>query len=692
MNTAASCSKPIRTIIFNDFRRFWVLSLAEFLILFLATTSVIIINYSELDSISAYIKATMDMSNGFMTGIICIFTVLAAVVVFRYMHLVNATAVCHSLPVTRGQLYAGHLISGYLLVAIPVIVNGIILMLISKPVYYNENMYYSAATEAIRGRDMFTAQSVLVTVLLLLLIMLFVYVISVFAGMLCGTSVMHVIGAFGLNALVPALLASVCEYAQLFLYGFSTSSTMLHIIKLSSPVLGITSMRIAEFSNSDSIEIAPVIMYILIAAAIAAAGYFLYRQRKLENAAEPLVFRFMVPLVCGLITFFASTVIGLFAGEENRFFIWFISGAVIFYILSRMLALKTTRVFDRNTFRALGIYAIIITLFISVFAFDVTGYENRIPAEDNIISAKTDMFTASGNRFTHGTYSNHATEFTSKENIKNVMALHKELLSQKPDTIISGVLDYTLGSSSSSCSYRLENGHTMKRNYDFSDEFVTGSKALKAIYESAEYKDIYSLYNCDMLNDLSKVTLSLYSDISEEASGKYRWTEINPAQADELIEAMEKDFRDRTFEEELLSDSSLGDIYLSQSSPDKYGYYTGDYSIFPVLDSDKNTIRWLKKHGYYSNIDPSEYVVTNASVYSDSSGKTIDVTNILKDKRLSDIFEVYKNTSVSDLSASTSYYQLDLDLKFGDSAKTYIYSISYSENTLPDDFRKALSE
>ena len=637
MNTAASCSKPVRTIMFNDFRRFWVLSLAEFLVLFLATTSVIIINYSNPASVSEYIKATMDMSNVFMTGAVCVFAVLAAVVVFRYMHLVNATAVCHSLPVTRGQLYAGHLISGYLLAAVPVIVNGLILMILAKPVYYDANMYYSAAADALKGRDMFTARSILVTALLLLLIMLFVYVISVFAGMLCGTSVMHVIGAFGLNALIPALLAFICEYAQLFLYGFSTSSSMLHVIKLSSPVLGITSMRTGEFLNSDHIDIVPVIVYILVSAAIAAAGYFLYRQRKLENATEPLVFRFMIPVVCGLITFFASTVIGLFAGETNRFFIWFISGTVIFYMLSRMLALKTTRVFNRNTFRALGIYIVTIAVFISVFAFDVTGYENRIPAEDNIKSASTDVLAGSGNRVIHGAYNNRPAEFTSKENIENVIALHREMLLQKPSAVISGVLDYTLGNTSSGCSYRLKNGHTIKRCYDLSDDFIINSRALKAIYESAEYKEISSLYNSDMLKDLSKVSLALCSNISEEASEKNNWAAIDPEQTDELVEAMEKDFRARTFEEELLSNISIGEINISKSAPDKYGYYAGDYSTIPVLGSDKNTISWLKKHGYYSKIDPSEYIVKSASVYSDSDGSTTDVTGSLKGKTLSGI-------------------------------------------------------
>ena len=503
MNTAASCSKPIRTIILNDFRRFWVLSLAEFLVLFLATTAAVIINYSNLQSIAMYIQSTMDMSNVFMTGPVYIFTMIAAIVVFRYMHLVNAAAVCHSLPVTRGQLYIGHLISGYVLAAAPVIVNSAILMILSKPVYYDENMYYSSATEAIRGRDMFTVKAVLVTMLLLLLIMLFVYVISVFAGMLCGTSVMHIIGAVGLNVLAPALLAFVCEYAQLFLYGFSTSSAMRHTIKLSTPVLSISSMRARAFPNSDSINILPVIVYILIAAVIVAAGYFLYRQRKLENAAEPLAFKIMVPVVCGLITFFAATLIGLFAGEESRFFIWFIAGTAVFYILSRMLALKTTRVFNRNTFKAFGVYAVIIALFISIFAFDVTGYENRIPKQADIKSVSTDILS----RYIQTDRKANRAEFTSKENIENIRNLHREFLLRKSGAVISGSLDSFLGDSERSCSYTLKNSHTLKRSYDASFDFIKNSRAIKAIYESDEYKDIYSLYNNDFLNDLSNVSV-----------------------------------------------------------------------------------------------------------------------------------------------------------------------------------------
>ena len=677
MNTAASCSKPIRTIILNDFRRFWVLSLAEFLVLFLATTAAVIINYSNLQSIAMYIQSTMDMSNVFMTGPVYIFTMIATIVVFRYMHLVNAAAVCHSLPVTRGQLYIGHLISGYVLAAAPVIVNSAILMILSKPVYYDENMYYSSATEAIRGRDMFTVKAVLVTMLLLLLIMLFVYVISVFAGMLCGTSVMHTIGAVGLNVLAPALLAFVCEYAQLFLYGFSTSSAMRHTIKLSTPVLSISSMRTRAFPNSDSINILPVIVYILIAAVIVAAGYFLYRQRKLENAAEPLAFRFMVPVVCGLITFFAATLIGLFAGEESIFFIWFIAGTAVFYILSRMLALKTTRVFNRSTFKAFGVYAVIIAVFISIFAFDVTGYENRIPKEADIKSASTDILS----RYIQTDRTANRAEFTSKENIDNIRNLHKEFLLRKSGAVISGSLDSFLEDSEKSCSYTLKNSHTLKRSYDASFDFIKNSRAIKAIYESDEYKDIYSLYNNDFLKDLSNVSVSLVSYTSDE----YYSAEIKTAEIDGLIAAIEKDFKDRTFEEELDANNALGAIEISLSGSDKDGDYVGCNRI-PVLDSDTNTIRWLKKHSYYSEIDPSEYTVKSASLFNNSNDSTLDISKMLKGKTLKEIRELYPCVAEE----AGAYYELSLDLKRKGSSTTYYYSMSYSKKTLPEDFKKVI--
>ncbi len=674
MNKAAFYSKPIKTIILNDFRRFWVLSLAEFLALFLATTSVVIIHYSDLASVSSYIQSIMDMSNVFITALVCIFAILSSVVVFRYMHLVNAVTASHSLPVTRGMLYTGHFISGYLIASVPVALNGIILMIISKPVYYDEIPYLSIATEALNGRNIFTAKSVLVTMLLLLLIMLFVYAVSVFAGMLCGTSVMHIIGAFGLNLLIPALLAFVCEYAQLFLYGFSTSSSMLHTIKLSSPVLSIPSMRHAGFHESDSISVLPLIIYILIAAAVILAGYLLYRHRKLENATEPLVFKVMIPVVCGLITFFASTILGLFA-EGNRFFIWFAAGTIVFYILSRMLSLKTTRVFNKKTFKSLGIYTLIVAVFVGIFVFDATGYENRIPAEESVSSVSTDLFVNGGYQFTQNRYNSKTVSFTSKENIESIRKLHEEMLAQKPSSIISGSWESILEDSTLSCSYTLKNGHVVSRSYDVPQKFTAKSKALKAIYESDEYKEIFSLYNTELFSN-PKASFSLVSYISVDVYS----SAIKDSELSELMAVMEKDFRARTFEEELDADNALGAISISNVSDN------ATTTEIPVLKSDANTINWLKKHGYYAQIDPANYIIETASLYSNTSDCYFDITSYLKGRSLEEIIKRYPDEVIQ----SDSYYELSLDMKRADSSNTYYYSILFSEESFPADLKRVI--
>ena len=105
-----------------------------------------------------------------------------------------------------------------------------------------------------------------------------------------------------------------------------------------------------------------------------------------------------------------------------------------------------------------------------------------------------------------------------------------------------------------------------------------------------------------------------------------------------------------------------------------------------MLDSDTNTIRWLKKHSYYSEIDPSEYIVKSASLFNNSNDSTLDISKRLKGKTLKEIRELYPCVAEE----AGAYYELSLDLKRKGSSTTYYYSMSYSKKTLPEDFRKVV--
>ena len=134
--------------------------------------------------------------------------------------------------------------------------------------------------------------------------------------------------------------------------------------------------------------------------------------------------------------------------------------------------------------------------------------------------------------------------------------------------------------------------------------------------------------------------------------------------------------------EELDANNALGAIEISLSGPDKDGDY-GSCNRIPVLDSDTNTIRWLKKHSYYSEIDPSEYIVKSASLFNNSNDSTLDISKRLKGKTLKEIRKLYPCVAEE----AGAYYELSLDLKRKGSSTTYYYSMSYSKKTLPEDFR-----
>ena len=56
--------------------------------------------------------------------------------------------------------------------------------------------------------------------------------------------------------------------------------------------------------------------------------------------------------------------------------------------------------------------------------------------------------------------------------------------------------------------------------------------------------------------------------------------------------------------------------------------------MVPFLASDTNTIKWLKKYGYYTLINASDYIVESASLFNNSNGSSLDISRSLKGKTL----------------------------------------------------------
>jgi len=629
-----SVSKPLVT---ENLRRFWALSAVSFLTYFLSGIFPILMQYGyeNTSSLAHYVEMCLGNYNPFFMVLLVAVPVVASVLVFRYMHQSASTSSLHAMPFSRAKLYNSNILSGLILSLIPIIVTGIILLIIAKPVYYSTTAHM-LPEDAI---NVFARVNVLRWILDSCVIVIFVYAISVFGGIVSGNAIMHLLAALGFNFLVPALAFLVTVYADLYLFGYYTNSEFILWL---TPVIKL-------IARDSLIGVGAYIIYIVVAVLIIIGSAALYHKRKHERAGDALVFRFMITFVCYIISLFGMSLLGAYFNElgyggKLDMYIGFAAGTLLFFIIGRMIVLKTPRIFNMRTLRSLGCYCLVAVLFISTFAFDFTGYEKRIPDTEKIGAAYstgmmamierlgnherfnsnaykqveadknfTDAMYANSNK--HFRYSGDGRVFFEPENIDHIRAIHQDIIDNKAVIEASGENDrITIPAEYDSryMSFSLRNVYyvngdkeVQRRYYSIPYELIAENEHVKALYESNEFKEKHMLSNLDY----SKINTVTINNILRP--GDFTFT---GEEAMELMAAMDRDLADRMYEEETdVTDSgfvfaTIEYMRLGQSDGDKNVEFN-DAMQFTILESDKNTIAWLNAHGAEEVFnDNSEYI------------------------------------------------------------------------------------
>ncbi|MBO4725346.1 MAG: hypothetical protein J5622_02455, partial [Firmicutes bacterium] len=158
-------------------------------------------------------------------------------------------------------------------------------------------------------------------------------------------------------------------------------------------------------------------------------------------------------------------------------------------------------------------------------------------------------------------------------------------------------------------------GKSFKRTYYVKQSAFTENDDVRALYESKEFKENFALTNIKMLE---------INNISVDGSITKQHELYSGSEAQELLEAMNKDFEARTFEQESdLSNYTYVDLDITYVVNKEFGesYYNFDNrGIYVALHySDTNTIAWLEAHGFENITDvPKEYVRSVAVLFEDS--------------------------------------------------------------------------
>ena len=637
MKFKASYFKQGKALGIENLRRFWPVPAIGFLIYFLSGVFPILLHYKNLKYISGYIQMSLENEQPFFMAAHLFLPVIAAVLVFRYLHGTSSVAVMHAMPFDRPTLFFSNFLSGLALCLSPVLVNGLILLCSAKPVNQTQTEFDELTGSSAKITvNLFSHAAVGSWIFESLLIILFIFAIAVFAGMVTGNSLMHFFTALGLNFAAPVLYGTVLNYFDTYLFGFYIGEDYSKTLLSLSPFLR-TIMRGNTFS--------PLLCagYLLVCFLVIAAALFLYRKRALEKCGSSLVFRFMETFVSFLITFFALSLFGYYFATLGDGLLYryagYVSGAVIGFLLSQMLVKKTAHIFNRNSLKRFSLYSCIFAVFFCCLIFDVTGYEKRIPAAENIASVELtpDFLDIDRGSYVEdeGYFRVSPNQFAEKENVQTLLHFHEQLLADRASYENAGSdPDVNLAMSNVTFFYQLENGHTMVREYFVPRVLLRDYEFLAPLYESEEFRKTPYIASipAEHMNSVIFIqnNASFYSD---ERPGTTKITETEDMSS--LIAALTADMTSRTFDSMIREQIPIGTLEVSfmaskqtvfsengslvsagtippeaAASADTVNAAAAPVSqqsrtlSFTILPDYVHTLAWFSEHGYESKIQP----------------------------------------------------------------------------------------
>ncbi|MBN7772087.1 hypothetical protein [Clostridium aminobutyricum] len=593
----------------ENLRRFWAIPVISFLMYFLSGAVPILMSYSHINDMADYIQMCLTNQQPFYMAIHLIMPIITAVIVFRYLQAASSVTAMHAMPFTRATLYNSSVVSGLILTILPIAVNEIILLLIAKPTYFAYGYIIPANAE-----NVFSRIDVLSWFWHSLIIILVIYAIAVFAGLVTGNSIMHLAAAFGFNFLVPALYGTFIVYCYTYLFGFASNGNWEEILTAISPYLQV-------FSFKDHFPIGLQIYYILNAVVLFALSGMLYQKRKLERTSDSLVFSFMIPIINYLIAFFGMSLVGFYFtsldSEQGKGYMYsgLIAGAIIFFILGRMIVMKTPRVFNKQSFKNFGIYAILAIIFVTSITLDLSGFEDRVPASSTVKGVYSTTFNDFNDmgRLSPSVFNSRTKEdkqdqnpsdqfyYKDPQNIKAITQLHSSIIDSKVQLKDS---DYNGLSQTIFINYINGFPLGMQRSYHLDYGLIASNPYCKELFESKEFKDFFSMSN---LNYERIVSINLQDQFYSIGYDRPGINISNPSKINELLSCFDKDFQARTFEQHISCLHAYGTATISYKMISEDDKLVNNSIELRVLQSDTNTLGWLKENRYESTfvINPS---------------------------------------------------------------------------------------
>lgn len=467
-------------------------------------------------------KALTKTANGVLSGnesmimiIVAVAAALCAFAMFRYLYSRQQTDFYHSLPVSRTKRYFANYVS------------GILFMLVS---------YAAGLLGALIAASFFNTQGLELGLALMvnahyMLLFLLIYTTTAAAMLLAGNLAIGVLSAAWIWSAGPAAAGIIFSLKQNHFDTLYNAAGAEQKLQYLSPVKYL--MEYAEYPNLLAemenpvymrrlTEIEPHISRILMAALILTilgmfVSLWLFQKRASESAGRTIAFRPVKPVVRVITTVLSALTLSLIGtGLESLAWTMFftIAGVVIVHALTEIIIQQDVRRLLDHKIELL-LCAVVSSLIVLGFQYDVTGYNSYVPKTEDVASAAVSVSsmltddtgaTESAREYygslEDGSFSPEGTGYYSRGYVGNEMeltdpavidALRKAAAEGLSTNDMQEVWDAAYYSGEEAETYyttftwRLKNGKQDKRVYYISKE--SRDELMKILLSSEAYKE-----------------------------------------------------------------------------------------------------------------------------------------------------------------------------------------------------------
>ncbi|MFP7169957.1 DUF6449 domain-containing protein [Terribacillus halophilus] len=574
-----------------DIRQVGWLSVLYFLALFFILPLQIIIQYTDPQSRQYMEKGDLFVYSPDIQWILSITVpVLLAILLFRYLHKKQVSDFVHSMPIKRVSLFHHHLITGMVLLIIPILLNALLLL----------------ALRAFADiGDYFTAMHVLAWLGVLLFLNILMLLATVFTGMITGMFSMHFILTYIFVLLPAGLVLLVLANMSILFVGFPVEYYLELAIHKFSPIsyffVNFTATLNLSWIVMSAYTVAGILLYL--------AALWLYVHRRMEATSQAIVYPFMQPVFRYGVTFCFMMAGGYYFHVASSSFGWvlfgYAVGSLIGFIIAEAILSKTWRIY--NNYKSYLAFVIFLVVVMVAANLAKGNYENKLPSADAVKQVYFgDFYNYTGEMGDPGIKPLY---FTDKKDIELVQELHRQAI-EAPE--IDGWYEGDLRTAF--FVYEMKNGSKVVRSYTYS---LDDDPELKKLQYEIEGLNAYKHANNPVFNIASSEVYGV--DVQSNNIKQSSTTISDPELIDRLIEAVRKDIEladpqtdleeVRTYSMDLLTNKDQGYYYLEFD------------------DSYKNTINVLEDAGVYEDLRVYPDDISSIKLEDFERNNTVTVEN-----------------------------------------------------------------